>query len=268
MIRTSGAAVAAGLILTGALGGTAFADDSGGNSGVKVTGHDQKDSLGRLLPGFTRSVVSVDCPDGGYLYYGGVIMTGLPDGLYQYGDSRTDRTLVSGTPTKAGTYKVHLDITCMGGTGPERKGSGDFTWVIEEKEGDSGITLNAFNQHHKVGAWVGNLNPVVGSCRKNSPDHTPKFTLTGLPPGIEANEKGGVWGQPSKAGTYTVKVNAVCNEDDQAFASFVWKIDDEAQVPMSGGSVALIAAGAAGVALAGGAHLRRRKKAGAATAAA
>jgi Zn-dependent metalloprotease len=57
--------------------------------------------------------------------------TGLPNGL-----SVSDSGLVSGTPTKAGTYKVAAKVT--GSTGAT--GSTTFTWVVAPKGGGGGCT--------------------------------------------------------------------------------------------------------------------------------
>jgi len=123
-------------------------------------------------------------PSGGW---GG---TGLPPGLT--GPSATG--LISGIPTTAGTYTVHLTATNTNGTGTK-----DVTFTINLPSPPS------LNGNNNATGTVG----VAFSYQISATNNPTSYNATGLPPGLTVNATTGlISGIPTTVGTYSVTLSA------------------------------------------------------------
>jgi GH25 family lysozyme M1 (1,4-beta-N-acetylmuramidase) len=88
-----------------------------------------------------------------------------------------------------------------------------------------GITIAAQPSRSTTAGFPASFQVSATDSDAGFPGYTPpKFTATGLPPGLSISSAGAITGWPSAAGSYSVKVTATDGFNSTASASFTWTI--------------------------------------------
>jgi GH25 family lysozyme M1 (1,4-beta-N-acetylmuramidase) len=133
---------------------------------------------------------------------------GLPPGV-----TMNSSGLVTGSPTAIGAYQVTVTPSSSVAVLPA---SMAFTWDVHGTVTMTSPGNRSTVAGSAVGLHVAATDSAVG--------YTPKFTATGLPPGLSISTGGLISGWPSTPGTYHVTVRAADSLGASASASFTWTV--------------------------------------------
>jgi prepilin-type N-terminal cleavage/methylation domain-containing protein len=201
---TTGGAYNATVTVTDAGGGTAS------TSSFTWTVTSQPDITG---PSGARSSVSGEVISVQFTVSGGRTpytwaATNLPAGL-----TMSSAGLISGTITSGTRYIATVTVTDGGGA----TDSDTFVWTVS-----GGVPRVVAPTGDRTGDSVGQNVTIVAQASGAGSSHT--WTVTGLPPGVTMSSGGVITGQPTSAGTYTVRLTAHGSGGKVATFMFTWTI--------------------------------------------